>query len=516
MDKGIVMRFAFITIQATVVIWIGARFGFAALAVASLSSALPWWFAWPTRGSAPVRDDSNAVRELTSRLSHSTSRNAVAAAEVSYSVEQLAARLASQLQATTQVAENAEHIAQQVDATSRFAQEADTAAEAACQRSEAGKQALDQAVGVMHALSAQADDSVAMLAQLNQRAARIVQVTQVIEGIASQTNLLALNAAIEAARAGEMGRGFAVVADEVRSLAKRTGTSTSEVAGIIDSMNEEARRVTAGIEALVTQVQSGVALIERASEQLTEIEHQGARVKQETRLIADSSTANRDQLSSLSSAVEQVRADLGGSDEQTRRLAVEAGNLVELAEGVSEMLAEVALDPYHQRFYDAARDAARLIGERFEEDVANGVISTADLFDRSFTPIPGTFPVQYHSRFDHYTDNVLPGIQEPLLSQHPELVYAIATTPEGYVPTHNNAFCRKPTGDRAHDTLHCRTKRLFNDRTGARCGSHSQPLLLQTYKRDTGEIMHDLSVPILVQGRPWGGIRLGYKPEAHT
>jgi methyl-accepting chemotaxis protein len=25
--------------------------------------------------------------------------------------------------------------------------------------------------------------------------------------------------------------------------------------------------------------------------------------------------------------------------------------------------------------------------------------------------------------------------------------------------------------------------------------------------------MHDLSVPIMVKGRHWGGLRLGYKPE---
>jgi methyl-accepting chemotaxis protein len=58
-----------------------------------------------------------------------------------------------------------------------------------------------------------------------------------------------------------------------------------------------------------------------------------------------------------------------------------------------------------------------------------------------------------------------------------------------------------------------RSKRMFNDRTGLRCGSHQQQLLLQTYTRDTGELMHDLSVPIIVQGRHWGGLRLGYRPE---
>ena len=45
----------------------------------------------------------------------------------------------------------------------------------------------------------------------------------------------------------------------------------------------------------------------------------------------------------------------------------------------------------------------------------------------------------------------------------------------------------------------------------SRCGAHTQKMLLQTYKRDTGEIMHDLSVPIYLQGTHWGGFRMGYK-----
>ncbi|WP_205297886.1 GAF domain-containing protein [Pantoea sp. Cy-639] len=32
--------------------------------------------------------------------------------------------------------------------------------------------------------------------------------------------------------------------------------------------------------------------------------------------------------------------------------------------------------------------------------------------------------------------------------------------------------------------------------------------------RDTSELMHDLSVPIIVQGRHWGGLCLGYRPES--
>jgi hypothetical protein len=42
----------------------------------------------------------------------------------------------------------------------------------------------------------------------------------------------------------------------------------------------------------------------------------------------------------------------------------------------------------------------------------------------------------------------------------------------------------------------------------------TEKVLLQTYRRDTGEVMHDLSVPIFLKGRHWGGFRMGYKASA--
>ena len=52
--------------------------------------------------------------------------------------------------------------------------------------------------------------------------------------------------------------------------------------------------------------------------------------------------------------------------------------------------------------------------------------------------------------------------------------------------------------------------RIFDDPVGCRCGSHDLPFLVQTYRRDTGEVMHDISAPIVVRGRRWGGFRVGY------
>lgn len=92
-----------------------------------------------------------------------------------------------------------------------------------------------------------------------------------------------------------------------------------------------------------------------------------------------------------------------------------------------------------------------------------------------------------------------------------DILFAGAVDSHGYFPTHNLRYSQPLTGDHDIDLNNNRTKRIFDDRTGSRCGSNTQEYLLQTYKRDTGEIIHDISAPIFVNGKHWGGFRMGYK-----
>lgn len=170
------------------------------------------------------------------------------------------------------------------------------------------------------------------------------------------------------------------------------------------------------------------------------------------------------------------------------------------------------MDSLHTRIYKAARQTADEVSEALTAAIARGEITLEKLFSENYTPIPGTQPQKYSTSFDQLTDRLLPPLQEAFLAAHPEAIYAICTDRNGYVPTHNKCFSQPLTGDPAKDLASNRTKRIFNDRTGARCGTNTEPLLIQTYKRDTGEVMHDLSVPIFIQGRHWGGFRVGYPP----
>ncbi|VVO24846.1 methyl-accepting chemotaxis protein [Pseudomonas fluorescens] len=460
-----------------------------------------------------VADSSSAIAELTRDLSYTTSHNALSAAGVAYSVKQLAARVQSQLDAAARIVSSAEVMIGTEQVTSQLSRQALSAASEAHQSSIEGRTVLADSIERMHKLSQRANDSRQLMEALSLRSEEIQRVTLVIQSIASQTNLLALNAAIEAARAGEHGRGFAVVADEVRGLAGRTATATEEVGVMVADIQQRTAQVVEQIRQLSSDLNTGVEQVEHTGQSLQTIARLAAGVESQVSDIAKGADTNREQLDSLFHAVEQMRSDLAVSDQQTRSLAEAAVQMEGQAESISERLAAVGLDDYHQRIYDLALEGVGQIAAQFEADIDQGRVSLEDLFDRNYQAIPKTTPAKFQTRFDRYADQVLPAIQEPLLARHEGLVFAIACTQQGYVPTHNKIFSQALTGDVQVDTLHNRTKRKFADRTGIRCGSHQQPVLLQTYTRDTGELMHDLSVPIMLKGRHWGGLRLGYKPE---
>ncbi|TWH63938.1 methyl-accepting chemotaxis protein [Azomonas agilis] len=462
---------------------------------------------------AETADHADAIKDLSRDLSQTTTQNALSAADVAYSVKQLGQRLDSQVSSANQVVVGAQAMIVTEEQAAQLSQQALNAATEARQSSDAAMHVVQETIRCMHQLSERATLSRTLIETLSQRSEDIQRVTQVIQSIASQTNLLALNAAIEAARAGEYGRGFAVVADEVRGLAGRTARATDEVGQMITDIQQQTSAVVGQIHELVTALNTSVNSVEKAGQGLERINLLADGVATQVEEIARGSADNKQQLASLFKAVDQMRTDLTESESHTERLEKVANLLEDQSEKISERLAEIALNDYHQKVFDLARHAAQQITERFEQDIAIGKISLADLMDRALQPIPNTQPTKYHSRFDGYTDQVLPEIQEPLL-KHSGVIFAIACTAEGYVPTHNRAFSEAPNGNAEHDRLKSRSKRLFNDQTGLRCGSHTKKMLLQTYTRDTGELMHDLSVPIWVKGQHWGGFRVAYRPES--
>jgi len=151
---------------------------------------------------------------------------------------------------------------------------------------------------------------------------------------------------------------------------------------------------------------------------------------------------------------------------------------------------------------------AKMIGQIIEEAIDNGVFSVKDAFDTEYELIGNFDPPKYHTKYDFYLDKAILGLQDEFLEDK-SIIFAVAVDKNGYLPTHNTRFQKPITGNPDVDRVGNRTKRVFNDPVGLKAAQNTEKGLQQVYYRDTGEVMWDVSSPIFVKGKHWGGFRIG-------
>ncbi|WP_395790286.1 methyl-accepting chemotaxis protein [Aquimonas sp.] len=327
-------------------------------------------------------------------------------------------------------------------------------------------------------------------------------IVQTIDAVVMQTNILSINAGIEAARAGDAGRGFGVVAREIRALSERTAGAARDVRATLGEIHQ---RIAEGLRQAGetgSALASVVELMGRAG---------GAMRDGASRVLARSSdVVALEQLMLGVSAEAAHNLDAVASMLQvSTRMAGQIGILDDCV-GLFRLSGDPLSEPRHARALELARTASAEAGKALESLLLKRSLSEESLFTTDYIPIARTDPPKHSTAFDGRCDEVLPAVQEPVLAAAPWAVYAICANRDGYVPTHNHRFCQPLTGDPKLDLAHNRTKRIFSDRVGRSVGAHTEPYLLQVYRRDTGQIMFDISVPIRVGGRHWGGFRIGY------
>jgi methyl-accepting chemotaxis protein len=200
---------------------------------------------------------------------------------------------------------------------------------------------------------------------------------------------------------------------------------------------------------------------------------------------------------------------------------VEHGLIVQFTDLDATMRAAVeeqlwAIREENAEFVKRALDASDAINKQFNEAIAKGAISTADLFDDTYAPIEGTNPQQFRTKYLDLAERVLPPIQEPFLSRDPRMVFCATVDRNGYLPVHNKIYSQpQRPGDVAWNTANCRNRRIFNDRAGLAAAQNERTYLIQSYPRDMGNgqtiMMREIDVPITVDSRHWGGFRTAYK-----
>ncbi|MEN6298917.1 MAG: methyl-accepting chemotaxis protein [Anaerolineaceae bacterium] len=159
---------------------------------------------------------------------------------------------------------------------------------------------------------------------------------------------------------------------------------------------------------------------------------------------------------------------------------------------------------------------AKAVGNIFENAIASGQLTEEQVFDTNYQKFYDGDPkdpatIKYHTAYDAFTDKNLLAILDSAQKDE-DIVFAVAIDQNGYVPTHNSNYSPVLTGNLEKDKAN-RTKRIFADSTGLAAAKNTKEYLQVVYKRDTGETMWDISAPIYVNGKHWGGFRIGFSIE---
>ncbi|EME69296.1 putative methyl-accepting chemotaxis protein [Paramagnetospirillum caucaseum] len=343
---------------------------------------------------------------------------------------------------------------------------------------------------------------------------QVEQVASSIETIARMTNMLALNAAIEAARAGEAGRGFAVVAAEVKELARQTSASTGEIRQTLGALQSvastmasesnssviRAQEVNTSTATIGKHVDAIRSVVEHISNDLEVVSEQAAIIKADGDNLQTSVCGAR-------SGIAAAAKDLDAATESLTTMRVAGERMIAIAFDADCQTPDTP-------FANEVRRLAQLIGKSMEEGISAGAISIADLFDEDYKQIAGGKPPQYVTRFTGFTDHAIQPLLDQALSFDRQVVFCCLTDRNGYVPTHNSRYSQPPGPDQDWNAVHCRNRRIFDDKVGLAASRNIEGVWPQVYVRDMGngrtELMMDVSSPIFIQGRHWGGVRLGY------
>lgn len=278
----------------------------------------------------------DSLQETFRSFANNALKLASASSELSNTSQQMMRGVADQSNRSSQIATSSSQMSQTVMDIAKNASDIAASASETTQMAKEGEQLVDRSVTEVNEIATTVSTSAGMIESLGERSKQIGEIVNVIKDIADQTNLLALNAAIEAARAGEQGRGFAVVADEVRKLAERTAKATSEIAAMINtiqqevgsavtSMGEATNKVEIGTQD-VTKAGTALASIVRSVDGLGTMIHQIASATEEMATVSETinndiesiarvsheTSASSEQIAHASTDLAQLASDLQG------------------------------------------------------------------------------------------------------------------------------------------------------------------------------------------------------------
>ncbi|MCA0872416.1 methyl-accepting chemotaxis protein [Seohaeicola saemankumensis] len=338
--------------------------------------------------------------------------------------------------------------------------------------------------------------------------------TRLIEDIAFQVDILSVNARIEASRAGEAGKGFAVIAHAINELSSRTNEAAKDISASVRSLNEQIAVLVEESAAVRGKAEQVISDNQKTDTSLTQISNDIRGVHENARKIdKEAQNVNR-ATTSFVPAFRNVGDSITDTTKRIQGAMARVESLIDKTEQIVQMSTSLGGKVADAQFIERVIADAEQLSEALSLAVANGQITEKALFSRSYTPIPNSNPAQVMAPFTRLTDQLFPTVQEKALTLSEKVVFCAAVNRDGYLPTHNRKFSKPQGRDVDWNTANCRNRRIFDDRVGLKAGRNTEAFLLQVYRRDMGagefKLMKDVSAPIRVNGRHWGGLRLAF------
>lgn len=351
-----------------------------------------------------------------------------------------------------------------------------------------------------------------MVEDLNKNSKKIKDIVLLIQGISDQTNLLALNAAIEAARAGEQGRGFAVVAEEVRKLAERVKTATEEISDNIQDMLQGVQQTQQGSAEINDYMLKTKEVVSKTSEHFSgmvkDFQSNSSQLERIASAIEELAQTNNE-VNRQVKEIHSLSVNVAGNLQQSAHYSTDLNRITEtMLEKVSKF--KIGRDPLEETL-EKARGYRDFLQQQLQEAHAAGI----NVFDHGYKPVPNTKPQKHTASYNDYFDRQFQPLFDKYVTEINGAIYLLLTDINGYVGTHHAKFSQPMSGKFEVDLVQSRNRRFFieTESQQRRC-KNTQPFLLQTYSRDTGDIINDLSLPVYVSGSHWGALIVGIKPEA--
>lgn len=286
--------------------------------------------------SSSVEETSTAISEMSSSITHIASNASELSEQTRHTITSLDHTLLS-----------LESIVENMETSKQYSQDT-------MQDAHDGQEAVEQVVSSMETIQETVTTAVDAITVFEQRSKEIDTILAVIREITDRTGLLALNASIIAAQAGEHGRGFAVVADEIRNLADGVGTSTKDIAEIVQSLQQDTRRVVQAIHEGVSDVGQG---IERTHQAQTVLQKISRSTQQSSDLVANitetlhtlmiSSQDVSEAMAKVHVMTDEITAATTEQDASTRQIHVAIGHVNDMASQIRRATTEQTDGVHH-------------------------------------------------------------------------------------------------------------------------------------------------------------------------